>query len=268
MRRHLNSNDEWLVLHVPELSVLPRNVVIRSERLAAHSVFPLHSHSWNQLVYAVSGSLAVAVTRQHFIILPEQAVWIPKGTPHSVRSHFGAEFRSLYVAANSLLGMPDFTSVLDVTHLLRALIIEAVDLEQRREENTYTDQILMLIQEQLKRLPRRPYFLPWPKSRMLQKICEDLYKTPSDARSIVEWGAKLGASDRTLSRQFEREMRISFRAWRCRLRAFKAMELLTTGLSVTAVALELGYASTSAFGYMFRKEFDCSPTTYRNRDVI
>lgn len=257
----MHSNDDWLVLHVPKLEKLPRNVFIRSEHLPAHAVFPQHSHPWNQLVYAVSGALVVAVAGRWFIIPPDQAVWIPTGTLHSVRSNFGAEFRSLYVSASS--GMPDTTSVLDVSPLLRALIIEAVDLEKRREETAYTERISTLILDQLMRLPRRPFFLPWPNGRMLRKLCEVLYQTPSDTRSILEWGAELGASGRTLSRQFEREMGISFRAWRYRLRAFKAMELLGTGLSVTAVALDLGYASASAFTYMFREEFGCSPTTYR-----
>ena len=263
----MHSNDDWLVLHVPKLDKLPRNVFIRSEHLPAHAVFPEHSHPWNQLVYAVSGALVVAVAGRLFIIPPEQAVWLPTGTPHSVRSNFGAEFRSLYIAESPTLGMPDTTSVLDVSPLLRALIIEAVDLEKRREETAYAERISMLILDQLARLPRRPFFLPWPNGRMLRKLCEVLYKTPSDTRSILEWGAELGASGRTLSRQFEREMGISFRAWRYRLRAFRAMELLGTGLSVTAVALELGYASTSAFTYMFREEFGCSPTSYRTSEA-
>lgn len=263
----MNFTENWQVLDVPKLGELPRNVVVRSQHIPEHAVFPQHSHPWNQLVYAVSGALVVAVTGSRFIIPPEQAVWIPIRTPHSVRSHFGAEFRSLYIAESPSLGMPDVTSVLDVSLLLRALIIEAVDLEQRLEETAYTERILLLILDQLKRLNRRPFFLPWPNGRMLQKICEILYKTPSDARGLLEWGSELGASSRTLSRQFEREMGISFRAWRYRLRSFKAMELLSTGMSITSVAFELGYASPSAFTYMFREEFGCNPTTYRTREA-
>ena len=40
---------------------------------------------------------------------------------------------------------------------------------------------------------------------------------------------------------------------------------LGAGRSVTDIALELGYASTSAFTYMFRQEMGCSPTEYRGR---
>ncbi|MBP9928402.1 MAG: helix-turn-helix transcriptional regulator [Rhodoferax sp.] len=261
----MQSDDDWLVLGVPPLKALPNRVTVRSECLPAHSVFPWHSHAWNQLVHAVSGPLVVAVRGQQFVIMPEQAVWIPKDILHSVRSFFGAEFRSLYLADDPMIGMPDTTVVLDVSDLLRALINEAASLDARQEESTYTSGVFMLILAHLKRLPRRPYFLQWPGNRKLQAICEALYKNPSDTRGIAEWATTLGASDRTLSRQFEREMGVSFRDWRYRLRAFKALELLATGMSITAASIEIGYASTAAFTYMFRKEFGCSPSTYRNR---
>lgn len=261
----MQPDDHWHVLGVPPLKALPGSVTVRSERLPAHSVFPWHSHAWNQLVHAVSGPLVVAVKGQQFVIMPEQAVWIPKDMQHSVRSLFGAEFRSLYLADTPTIGMPDTTVVLDVSELLGALINEAAKLDAQQEVGAYTNGVSMLILAHLSRLPRRPYFLQWPASRKLQAICEALYKNPSDTRGIAEWATQLGASDRTLSRQFEREMGVSFRDWRYRLRAFKALELLATGMSITAASIEIGYASTSAFTYMFRKAFGCSPTTYRGR---
>jgi AraC-like DNA-binding protein len=51
------------------------------------------------------------------------------------------------------------------------------------------------------------------------------------------------------------------RTWRRRLRLFKASELLGGGLAITQIALDLGYASSSAFTCMFRKEMGCSPSS-------
>jgi len=70
-------------------------------------------------------------------------------------------------------------------------------------------------------------------------------------------------SGRTLARRFEREMGVNMRVWRRRLRLFKAIELLASGMSVTQTALELGYASTSAFTYTFRVDMGCSPQAHR-----
>jgi AraC-like DNA-binding protein len=70
-------------------------------------------------------------------------------------------------------------------------------------------------------------------------------------------------SARTLARRFDEEVGMSMRAWRRRLRLFKAIELLGGGLSITQIALELGYGSTSAFTYAFRSEMGRSPQAHR-----
>jgi len=60
---------------------------------------------------------------------------------------------------------------------------------------------------------------------------------------------------------------MSMRTWRRRLRLFKAIELLAGDMSVTQIALELGYGSTSAFTYAFRTEMGRSPQMHRLGDV-
>lgn len=252
----------WKRLRVPEVKRLPRDVVVRAERLPARHAFPEHAHAWHQLVYAIEGVLVVSVEGRRFVVPPRQAVWIPTGTAHRVGAWFGAEFRSLYVADRANLGMPADCTVLDVTPLMKALILEAADAGRRGEAADYLARVKQLALDQLRRLPRRGLELPWPSDRRLRVICETLYASPDDARGIAQWGVALGASARTLSRRFARETGMSLRDWRRRLRLFKAIELLGAGHDVTRTALELGYASTSAFSYMFRVAMGRSPTAY------
>ena len=94
---------------------------------------------------------------------------------------------------------------------------------------------------------------------------EALYADPADARSLHDWGRLLGASERTLARRFETELGMSLREWRHHLRVFLAVEWLGAGRSVTEVALALGYASTAAFSYMFRRAMGCAPTEWLAR---
>ena len=80
---------------------------------------------------------------------------------------------------------------------------------------------------------------------------------------MAYWANRLGASTRTLARHFERETGMTLRAWRTRLRLLRAIEWLAQGRSPTVIAHELGYASASAFNYMFRVEMGISPLQWR-----
>jgi AraC-like DNA-binding protein len=257
--------DDWVTVEVPEMDALPKAIFPRSQNLAPKEIFPVHSHRWNQFVYATSGTMIVTVEGSWYVITPEQAIWVPTGVLHTTGALNGAEFRNLYVADAPDLGMPAACTVFSVTPLLRALIVELEAASQRGEEDGYIDKLNALMLEQIRRLPVQDFHLPWPQSPMLRRMCEALYANPADTRSVEEWGRELGASARTLARRFEKEVGISLREWRHRLRLFLALEWLCAGRSVTDVALELGYGSTSAFTYMFRQAMGCAPSEWRGR---
>ena len=261
----LPRSDNWTLIDVPEIETLPKAVFLRSQNLAAREAFPPHTHRWNQFVYATSGTLVVTVAGSWYVITPEQAIWVPTGVVHTTGALSGAAFRNLYVADVPGLGMPDQCTVYAVGGLLRALIVELERVSQQAEPDTYLAKLDDLIFEQLRRLPRQDFHLPWPQSPLQHRVCEALYANPSDARSIDDWGAQLGTSGRTLARRFEKEVGIGLREWRHRLRLFLALEWLCAGRNVTDIALDLGYASTSAFTYMFRQEMGCPPSAWRTR---
>lgn len=256
--------DDWTTIDVPEIRTLPAAVFLRSENLAARAVFPLHSHDWNQFVYATSGTLVVKVAGSWYVITPEQAIWVPTGVQHTSGALNGAAFRNLYVADSPNLGMPGVCTVYSITGLMRALIIELEAAEGRAESPAYIDKLHELVIEQLRRLPVQDFHLPWPQSPQLSRLCEALYANPADSRSVDDWSRELGSSSRTLARRFEKEVGITLREWRYRLRLFLALEWLCAGRNVTEIALDLGYASTSAFTFMFRQAMGCPPSEWRD----
>lgn len=237
-------------------------LLVRKQTLAARHYFPEHSHSWNQLVYATAGALTVNAGDRSFVISPDHAVWLPTGTVHRVGSLLGAEFRSLYVANSRSLKIAARPTVFRVPQLLRALIIEAATFE-RGKADAYSGRVTTLILDQLRRAEAVDFSLPWPSSPSLAALCDALYGDPADTKGLVAWGRAVGMSSRTLSRHFEDEVGMTFRTWQRKLRLFKAMEFLGGGRSVTETALDLGYASTSAFIYMFRQEVGQSPRAYQ-----
>lgn len=256
--------DGWSLIDVPHIERLPRSVFLRSENLAPHQGFAPHTHPWNQFVYATSGTLMVTVQASRYVITPEQAIWIPTEVPHATTAIDGAAFRNLYVNDAPDLGMPDCCTVYSVSALMRALIVELEGSEQRGEADEYIRLLHGLMLAQLKRLAVLDFHLPWPQGARLRGMCESLYANPADLRSLDEWGRELGLSGRTLARRFEHEVGITLREWRRRLRLFLALEWLCSQRSTTTIALELGYATVSAFTYMFRQEMGCTPSQWRS----
>ena len=256
---------EWTTLDVPDIDFLPKPVFLRAQNLAAREVFPVHTHAWNQFVYATSGTLVVTVAGAWHVITPEQAIWVPTGTPHCTGALNGAQFRNLYVASTPNLAMPNACTVYAVSSLMRQLILELELAHEKSESDIYIDKLHDMLLEQLQRLTPQNFQLPWPQSAALRKICESLHGNPADPRSMEDWASLLGTSGRTLTRRFEKETGISVREWRHRLRLFLALDWLCAGRSITEIAIDLGYASTSAFTYMFHQAMHCTPTEWRKR---
>ncbi|WP_411851586.1 AraC family transcriptional regulator [Stenotrophomonas sp. LGBM10] len=264
MKRHSlpARSTPWRDVPVPPLRRLPWPVVARSQQLAAGERFPPHAHGWNQLVFATEGVLQVTAAHARHVITPQQALWVPTSTVHHTGALSAAAFRNLYVADGAAPGMPDQCVVLDVSALLRALIVELGRTRAEDDPVCYgaLSQVICL---QLPRQTRHVLHLPWPQDARLQRWCQRLYDQPGDARDLPAWALQMGTSARTLARHFERETGMSVRAWRTRLRLLRAMEGLVQGRSPTTIAHELGYASASAFNYMFRIETGMTPLQWR-----
>ncbi len=251
----------WSTIAAPPDAAVPCPLTMRAQSIPARHHFPEHAHDWHQLVYAIDGVLTVSTAGQTFIISPDQAAWLPAGMPHRVGSLLGAEFRSLWIATEAG-GFPPAAAMLAVSPLLKALIVEAAAIGGIDNGDGYGGRVVALILDQLRRAPTLPAGLPWPRGGPLATLCEALYLDPADERSAEEWARALGMSGRTLTRRFEAELGAPLRSWRRRLRLFRAIELLGGGMGVTATAMELGYASASAFIFAFKAEMGCSPHAY------
>nr|AFJ42526.1 AraC [Mesorhizobium plurifarium] len=258
----------WHAITAPPGVRPPQPITVRAQTIPARHYFPDHSHTWHQLVYAISGVLTVYTDGESFVITPDQAVWLPTGVVHRVGSLLGAVFRSLWIADEAGANLPKVPTIFMMSPLLQALIVEATELEGKAEGDDYSNRVTALILDQLVRVQLLPSALPWPRNAPLTALCEALYMDPTDNRSPQQWGLALNISPRTLARRFNTELGMSLRSWRRRLRLFRSIELLGGGLGVTQVAMELGYGSASAFVYAFRTEMGSSPQAYMRRHLM
>lgn len=225
---------------------------------AGYHIAP-HKHRRDQLLYAVSGTMRIRTSTDAWIVPPDRAVYLPAEVEHSVAMRGAVEMRTLYIAGRCRLSLPAAPVVLMVTPLLRALILALLDEPIAYQPGSRADHIAVLILDEIARAKPLDMSIPMPQDRRLLRLCEALISEPALSLTLDGWADQTGASRRTLTRLFRSECRITFTAWRQRVRFHAAVEALSRGVSVSDAARQHGYGSASAFASAFRKAFGVSP---------
>jgi AraC-like DNA-binding protein/quercetin dioxygenase-like cupin family protein len=256
----------------------PRPVapVSRRQLLTGEAIEP-HFHDQAQLVYPAHGLLGVTTGRGTWMAPPNRAVWIPAGTEHQHRAYGVTDFRGLLFPAELARGLArdqrDQPMVVAVSALLRELILTLTsagavtgrlghpghpgraDPARRRLEQVTLDQ--------LRESSEQPLHLPEPRDDRLRAVTGRLREDPGIPATLTELGRRAGASARTLSRLFDRELGMSFHRWRTQLRIHQALVLLAEGTSVTDTAIVCGWSNPSSFIEAFARAVGQTPGRYQ-----
>lgn len=220
-----------------------------------------HRHDKAQLLYVISGVLTIQAAGGLWTIPPQCALWLPGGTPHAGRVAGHIRIGNLYIDRALASSFDQDCGILFVQPLLRELILRFAAKPERGEEAREARLVAVLMDE-VKRAPLEPIRLPMPGDRRLKRLTEAMVENPALRFTIEEWGARVGASTRTLSRLFQRETGMSFVRWRQQLHVGLALQRLAQGDLVTTIAGDLGYESVSAFISMFRRMLGTTPARY------
>lgn len=245
---------------IPTLTALLRPLYARAESLNAGSWTPPHRHDWVQFSYAISGVLGVHTAEGSFYAPPQWGIWIPADLEHQVVTSMRAEMRSLYVRREDCEWADGRCRVLEVTPLARELIKSFCLLPvEYPQGDSQEARLVSVLLDQLAHLPEVGFSLPLPRHERLLGLCNELIESPERNVTLQAWAERLGTSEKTLMRLFQRETGLSFRGWRQRMRLLSSLSLLEEGDSVTNAALSCGYDSTSAFIAAFKRLFGFTP---------
>lgn len=228
---------------------------------------PRHSHHHAQLLYAVNGVISLTTDGGTWVVPPSRAVWLPADIEHVTASHAAVQFRSLLIDVRGSEGLPNECMVVEVTPLLRELILRLVDLAGKSDRQEMADAVIRLLLLELTFLPAQPLNLPMPKHVALAEFCDGIRNDLTRELSIEQAARTLHMSRATFMRLFQRETGLSFGRWRQQARMLKALTLLAEGRGILAVSLECGYDSPSAFSAMFRRSLGRSPRDYFNHGI-
>jgi len=242
---------------------LPRRIVVRSIDCNSGDYVPLHSHAWGQLLFLTEGLVETrAKDSGTWIVPPQRALWLPPYVEHEIKVIHSVKMRNVYIAPTTGQHLPTSCQVMNVSPLLRELIISLVDLPPLYDEEGADGRLVDVFFDQLHLSKEAPLHLPMPSSKALLIIAKTILEHPSQHYSMNHWEQKLGLSSRTLARRFTAETAMTYSQWRQQAKLFHALQRIALGEAVANIALELGYQSQSAFISMFKKALGKTPGKY------
>ncbi|MFF3642262.1 helix-turn-helix domain-containing protein [Streptomyces sp. NPDC002564] len=224
------------------------------------SALGVHRHPEHQLAWPSRGLLRFWTARGSWLLPPTLALWIPAGLPHAPESEGDAVLGSLYLAPGHGPAAPwPAPTVLALNPLARALLDHLVRTDLAPAARARAEAVLFDV---LRPVPVTDVSVPEPADPRARTVARALAADPADGRTLGEWGAGVGASERTLARLFATETGLAFGRWRQRLRMRAAMPVLAEGLPLDAVARRVGYASASSFAAAFHRTVGLTPRQY------
>lgn len=259
------STTPWRSIDSGDYQDVPRSVTAMAKEFSGGSTTGPHTHARGQLIYAVTGSMRVRTAQGVWPLPARRALWVPPGVEHAVVMLGGVSMRTLYLAADAASKLSGQCCVLEVSNLLRELILSLTAEPIEYALDGRSGQIAALILTELALAARIPLHIPWPHDRRLQAVCLAIVKQPGLRRTVDDWGHEVGASGRTLIRLFQAELGLTYHEWVQQVRLADALGRLSVGQSIARIASELGYRSPSAFAAMFRRTLGASPHQYLNQ---
>ncbi|GIU19792.1 MULTISPECIES: helix-turn-helix domain-containing protein [unclassified Shewanella] len=226
----------------------------------------MHKHEKAQLLYAPRGCMSITLyeaesSQRQCVLPPTKAAWIPAGVEHCVKMRNVVAYRSIYFDIEVFSELPRTVKLLGVNPLLRALI-ERMAMWAWDMPTGQQAALIALFIEELNLAEELKLSLPIPTDKRLQTWLERLASGQHQAEQLNLMASDIGASEKTISRIFNKQTGMSYQAWRQQWRLQAAIEQLAEGRRVSAVAFALGFASDSAFISFFKQHLGNTPSQY------
>ncbi len=152
--------------------------------------------------------------------------------------------------------------VLSLSPLLEHLVLRIASWQQNPPSEGSRENLIKVVIDEIQLAQEQPLHLPMPADPRLNRLVDEMAKNLATDRSLDAWARWLGMSERSLVREFQREVGMTIGQWRQQLRILVALEKLSEGLSVTATCFAVGYNNVSAFIKSFKRTVGVTPLEY------
>lgn len=224
-----------------------------------------HSHTRGHIVLLEAGTYWVLTPEGTWLATSGQAIWVPPHAQHEVHSHCPVRAHVLFVDEAHSASLPARCGTAQVTPLLFELIRRMGLHGNDYGHGSPAARLALVTLDELAGMEFAPVTLPVSNELRLARAMRIVIEDPMSHTELDQLARAAGASKRTMSRLFAKELGMTFRQWRTRVILTKAIERLERGAAVTEVASELGY-TPSSFAFMFRSNLGISPRRFCARD--
>jgi AraC-like DNA-binding protein len=247
-----------------ELIERSRNkLVVREILMQAGEHDKPHKHPWHQLLLPRNGVLRTRASNTQYYIPSNRAALIPAGCVHESWAITDVKFIGIYVEPTELKGLAEQCCIVELSPFYKQLVYQIVKIASSNPSLSEKEQRLIKVfcDETTEQQPLA-LDLIIPQDKRLQDIVHSLLNEPGLNTSLVQWANKVGASERTISRLFEKQTGLSFSRWRRKMRLINSLSYIEQNMPIQNVAYKVGYDSPSAFTHCFKKEFGLTPQQY------
>ena len=248
-------------LNDPGEQRLPRYLG-KAIRAAPGESYSWHTHEFGQLISAASGSMYVGTPDRVLLLSPAMVLWIPPDVEHWMQYGTNNEMHYVDVNRDEAAKIGSACRIVANTSLLRALVFETMPDNQSARGTGHNDALHDLLRHELVAAPDVPLSIVMPRDHRIRRFAEAAFSDPGNVDSVDLWLADAPASRKTIERLFITETGMPPSKWLRHARILHAISKLAAGEKVSSVAFDMGYTSSSAFSYMFRRALGSSPRAF------
>ncbi|MET3877896.1 helix-turn-helix domain-containing protein [Chitinophaga sp. OAE865] len=257
-----------LIASLPEIEKKRNSVFVMHEK--SEKLIPLHRHNKGQLSYVEGGIAYITIENLTYVVPARHYFWIPRGMWHTLRlGHKATVLRSLYFYAHDDATDPFYSQlgIYPASELLIQMINYTECWDGRHVgDKDYNFEFLVALKKMLPEKSRKalPIVLPATNNEQMQDITDYLERNIGKRLTLGSVSKQFNIGERSLSRLFQSNLKISFLQYLKTIRMIRAIEMiLKTGKPISEIAFAVGYSSINSFSDTFHEFVHARPTDFR-----
>lgn len=259
-----------------------QQIAASKDILNASNQLPMHSHSWMEIFrYTSDSRIEYLIGTHRYLLQKGDIICIPPGVCHQVLRFEPADIpcvRDLIMVQQSFLTFIDWNSQRDEYYLIRAsdsmqklmgflcnMCVEEFQGQNLRWRDMLSGCVQILLAQILR---REDLTIKAEADGLFERILSHIDANLNQKLTLGETAKALYTSERTISRELQKNLGISFHRYVTQRRMLIAGNLIRSGVLLEEVGQRVGYGDYPTFYRAFKKEYDMSPRQMQQLEYV